>query len=164
MARTIRLGGHPLHPAIVHFPIALWTVAVGADLAGWLTGQPDWWFFGKACLGLGVVAGLFAMVAGALDYAALPRRHPAQDTAARHMLWMITAWLLFTVSLVARGYGRPGPPPRWAIVAALVGFAIMAIGGWLGGRLVYRHAVGVSASSIVGGEDRLAASDDQRCP
>lgn len=147
MVRPIRLGGHPLHPAIVHFPIALWTVAVGADLAGWATGQPHWWFASEVCLGLGVVAGLVAMVAGALDYAALPQRHPAQDTAVRHMLWMVAAWSLFAISLVARGIPGSGPPPPWAIAVALVGVAVMAYGGWMGGQLVYRHGVGVRTSS-----------------
>lgn len=147
MVRPIRLGGHPLHPAIVHFPIALWTVAVGADLAGWLAGQPTWWFMSQVCLALGVIAGLLAMVAGALDYAALPARHSAQNTAVRHMLWMGTAWFLFVISLAARGNLGSGPPPLWAIAAAMVGFAVMAVGGWMGGQLVYRYWVGVSTSS-----------------
>lgn len=146
MLRPIRLGGHPLHPAIVHFPIALWTVAVGADLAGWLAGQPKWWFLSEVCLALGCIAGLLAMVAGALDYAVLPARHPAQDAAVRHMLWMGTAWSLFVISLAARGSLGSDPPPRWAMAVAMAGFAVMTFGGWIGGQLVYLYSVGVSTS------------------
>jgi len=160
MVRPIRLGGHPLHPAIVHFPIALWTVAVGADLTGWITGQRDWWFLSEVCLGLGVIAGLLAMVVGALDYAALPQRHPAQDTAVRHMLWMGTAWFLFAVSLAARGNPGSDPPPRWAIVVALVGVAVVALGGWMGAQLVYRYGVGVSAPAPARDGDRDAPRED----
>ena len=29
----MRLFGHPIHPMLVHFPIALWTVAAGAYVA-----------------------------------------------------------------------------------------------------------------------------------
>jgi uncharacterized membrane protein len=155
MIRAFRLGGHPIHPAVVHFPIALWTVAVGADLAGWATGQSKWWSLGQLGLALGAAAGLLAMIAGAFDYAALPRTHPAQDTAVRHMLWMGTAWSLFVVSLAARGLPGSGPAPRWAIIAALAGFVVMVLGGWMGGQLVYRYGVGVTASN----RDGIAGSD-----
>jgi len=152
----------PAGPRAEQDSTALWTVAVGADLAGRMTGQPNWWSLSQLCLVLGVVAGLLAMVAGALDYAALPQRHPAQDTAAGHMLWMGTAWCLFLVSLAARGIPGSGPAPRWAIVVELVGFAVMALGGWMGGQLVYRYGVGVHASSRDAGVGRDPPCDDQR--
>jgi uncharacterized membrane protein len=147
MLRPIRLGRHPLHPAFVHFPIALWTVTAGTDLAAWMSGQLNWWPLSEACLGLGVISGLLAMAAGALDYAALPRQHPAQDTAVWHMLSMGAAWCLFVICWVARGTPGSGPPLQWTIVVELIGFAVMVFGGWMGGQLVYHHGVGVGASS-----------------
>jgi len=32
--KALRLAGHPLHPMLVHFPIALWTLAVVATPVG----------------------------------------------------------------------------------------------------------------------------------
>ena len=31
---------HPLHPALVHFPIACWSLATAADLAGLAFAEP----------------------------------------------------------------------------------------------------------------------------
>lgn len=144
-AYRLRLGGHPLHPALVHFPIALWTVALGAELGGRVFDQPSWWLFSFACQSLGTIGGLPALAAGFLDYGAIPHRHPARETAVRHMMAMGMAWLLFLTSLALRGASPGEAPPGWATAAAASGFAAMALGGWLGGRLVYHYGVGVEA-------------------
>lgn len=141
--RPFRPGGHPLHPAIVHLPVALWLVAVAADLAGWTTRQAEWWSLGWACLALGVVGGVLAMTTGLMELAALPRGHSAGDVAMRHLSVMVSAWFLFVVSLVARGSVPVAAPPWWATVVAIAGGAMTVYGGWLGGHLVYRHGVGV---------------------
>lgn len=139
----LRFAGHPLHPALVHFPIALWSVAVAAEAGGWLGGQALWWSVSLICHALGTAAGLLALVAGFLDYLALEREHPAQDTAVWHMLAMCLAWLLFVLSLALRGLQLDAAPPGVATVLAGAGFAVMAAGGWLGGRLVYHYGVAV---------------------
>lgn len=146
MAWSLRAGGHPVHPMLVHFPVAAWTVAVAADAAGWVTGQAAWWMISFGCQALGVLVAAVAMLAGFLDYAAIPRQHPAQDAAVSHMIAMSTAWLLFLVSLASRGLPAADPPPVWATVVAVAGFIAMALGGWFGGRLVYRFGVGVDKS------------------
>lgn len=143
MAWSLRLGGHPVHPLLVHFPVAAWTVAVGADAAGWITGQAVWWLISFGSQALGVLMAAVAMLAGFLDYAGLSRQHPAQDTAVWHMLAMGTAWLLFLISLAARGLPAADPPSVWATAVAVTGFIAMALGGWFGGKLVYRFGVGV---------------------
>ena|SRR5437868_3345298 len=153
MARSLRLGGHPLHPLLVHFPIALWTVAVAADVAGWISGQALWWMISFGSQALGVLMATLAMLAGFLDYLTIARHDPAQDTAVRHMMAMSTAWLLFLVSLALRGVratdlSAAAAPPGWATVAAIGGFLAMALGGWLGGQLVYRFGVGVRSSTL----------------
>lgn len=143
--KSLRLAGHPIHPMLVHFPVALWTLGFAADTGGLVAGDSWWWQVSFGCQALGVLAATLAMVAGLLDYAALARDHPAQETAVAHMLVISTAWLSFLASLGLRGLPDGATPPLVAIVAAGVGFVAMAIGGWLGGRLVYRFAVGLEA-------------------
>ena len=143
MSMRVRLAGHPLHPLLVHFPIALWSIAIVAELGGW-AGR-HWWAVSFDCQALGAVAAIVAMAAGLADYAALPRPHPAGDTAVFHMLAMGGAWLLFVSSLALRGLPASETPPLIATAAAVAGFLVMAIGGRLGGRLVYRFGVGVSS-------------------
>ena len=143
MAFRLRLGGHPVHPLLVHFPVALWTVAAGADVAGWMYGWPEAWLVSFGSQAAGIVIALLAMVAGFLDFAAIPRGEPAQRVAVTHLLAMSTAWLLFIVSLAMRGLPAMNPPSIWATATALVAWAVMAFGGWLGGRLVYEFGIGV---------------------
>lgn len=138
-------GGHPLHPALAHFPVAFWTAALGAEFAGWLSGGELWWLFSLACLVLGVASGLLAIAAGLVDYVAIPREHAAQDTAICHMVAMWCAWMLFVISLALRGLSV-GTPPMAATFATAAGFAAMALGGWWGGRLVYVYGIGVAGS------------------
>lgn len=141
--RALRLAGHPLHPMLVHFPVALWSLAIAADAGGLISGEAWWWSISSGCQALGLVAATLAMIAGALDFAALPRGHPAQDSAVAHIMAMSIAWLCFLASLALRGLPGEAPPPLAALIAAGAGFVAMAVGGWLGGRLVYHYGVGV---------------------
>jgi uncharacterized membrane protein len=139
---AVRLGGHPIHPLLVHFPIALWTGAGIAEAGGWIAGEPLWWCVSYACHALGIVMAPIAMVFGFLDYRTIGHEHPAQNTAVTHMLAMSTAWLFFVMSLGLRGLTPAATPSIWASVAAFVALAAMMIGGWHGGQLVYRYGVG----------------------
>lgn len=141
----LRLAGHPLHPMLVHFPVALWTLSVAADAGGLVTDGEAWWSASFACQALGLLAALPAMAAGALDFTSLPRGHPGLDTAVAHLMAMGTAWLLFLASAMLRGLPGAGAAPLLAILAGCAGFLAMAVGGWLGGRLVYHFRVGVEA-------------------
>lgn len=142
---TLRVAGHPLHPMLVHFPVALWTLAVAADAGGVITRHEIWWSVSFACQALGLLAAVPAMAAGALDFASVPRGHAAFDTAIAHLTAMGTAWLSYLASAALRGLPGPEAPPAAAIAAGIAGFVAMAVGGWLGGRLVYRFGVGASA-------------------
>ena len=144
MAFQLRLGGHPVHPLLVHFPVALWTVAAGADVAGWIYGWPEAWLVSFISQAVGIVMAGLAMVAGFFDFAGIPREEPAQGVAVSHLLAMSTAWLLFIVSIALRGLPATNPPSMWATVTAIVAWGVMAFGGWLGGRLVYEFGVGVA--------------------
>jgi uncharacterized membrane protein len=144
---TLRVAGHPLHPMLVHFPVALWTLAVAADAGGVITRHETPWSVSFACQALGLLAALPAMAAGVLDFASVPRGHPARDTAIAHLMAMGTAWLSFLASAALRGLPGQEAPPAAAILAGIAGFLAMAVGGWLGGRLVYRFGVGVNAEA-----------------
>ncbi len=134
---------HPLHPALVHFPIACWSLATLADIAGlWSTRWPFW----QWSLGLLIVAcamGLVAAVAGFLDLLNLSPEHPANKDANRHMVMALTTWGLYAFSLVARMEGmQPVPPNVIALVLSGLGLLALCATGWLGGKLVYVHGVG----------------------
>ncbi|RIA47129.1 putative membrane protein [Hephaestia caeni] len=139
----MRLIGHPLHPMLVHFPIAFWIAGSLCDaltLAGVAGARPIAWL----AIGVGVTIALVTMAAGAIDFAALEER--LVPAAMRHIALMATAWLLYAITFVWRSDGfSPGDGP--VLLPALCGFAggIALLGGaWQGGDLVYRHGAGVT--------------------
>ncbi len=145
----LRVGGHPLHPALVHFPVACWTAAPLLDLAHLLTRNPTWWQAGFWCIAVGVAIGLLAMCAGLMDLMALPPDHPGGATAQAHMLLMSSAWCLFVVELLLRPlHAVPSAGQAWTgLVLSGLGFLLLAAGGYAGARLVYDFGVGQNRAS-----------------
>lgn len=140
----LRVAGHPLHPALVHFPIAAWTAAWLGDLAYLFVGDALWWRLSYWAIVAGVVTGLAAMTAGLVELTTMGARHPAMGTALRHMAWMGSAWAVFTLDLVLRQPGTPAQPPvLWLLVLlSFAGWLLLLPGGYLGARLVYEYGVG----------------------
>lgn len=139
-----RIAGHPLHPALVHFPIGLWLAAVLWDVVGgWRPADPLWWQMSYWCLALGLAAALPAIATGFVEFLALRPDEPAIGTATAHMMAMALAAALFGASWVLRAKtGAEMAPTAWALSLSFVGAAVLAVGGWLGGTLVYRHGLG----------------------
>jgi uncharacterized membrane protein len=142
--KRVRIAGHPIHPALAHFPVALWSVTWAWDVLGAWTGAAVWWQTGFWCLVAGTSMGVLAAVAGVLDFAALEESHPAEGAVVRHMLLVGTAFAVFVGELLVRGGPQPPAAERLYAVLALstVGLALLAAGGWYGGRLVYHYGVG----------------------
>lgn len=138
----MRVLGHPLHPVIVHFPIALLLSASAADLA-WLAGLTADVHIGAVLMAAGLAMGLVAMAAGLLDFTAL--EDSVVPHAVRHMTVMGIAWLGYAIALYLRRDILSGGEELGSISVAisLVSALLLALGGWLGGRLVYTFGAGV---------------------
>ena len=148
MKRPLR---HPLHPALVHFPIACWSLATLADIASLWLGQPAWWLAG-VLMAIGTLAAVAAMGAGLFELVKIGEADPALRVARWHMLWAMAAWLAYAASLLLRLDlpldGTPlAAPGALAMGLSVVGFGCLAVAGTLGGTLVYRHGVGVRRDS-----------------
>lgn len=132
---------HPLHPALVHFPVACWSLAVAADVAGLWLGEAAWrWSGGLLALGCGIA--LIAMLAGMIELPRVPDGAPMKD-AWIHMGAMLTAFTFFTARLLLRLDDlRPLAPDIVSLMLDAGGFIALVVGGWFGGRLVYGHGVG----------------------
>lgn len=132
---------HPLHPALVHFPVACWSLAVAADVAGPWLGKAAWsWSAGL--LAVGCAMAVAAMLAGLFEFARVPEGAAMRD-AFLHMGVMMLALVLFGTRLLLRlDHWQPLPPDTLSLLLDAGGFMALAVGGWFGGRLVYGHGVG----------------------
>lgn len=138
------MAGHPLHPAIVHFPIALLLSATAADLA-WMAGLTGDARLGAILMAGGLAMGLVAMAAGMVDFTRLDQA--LVPHALRHMLAVGLAWLGYAVALYLRRDALTGSSvlPMASVATSCVSAVVLALGGFLGGRLVYTFGAGVSA-------------------
>ncbi len=138
---------HPLHPVSVHAPLACIALAPLADLGAILTHRVEFWSVGAALSAAAPLFGLIAASIGALDFDRAYAKAP--KTVSWHAVLMVLAVTLAAVSGFGRfdaGLAVLTPPSAWAIVAGVAALIVAAIGGALGGELVYRHGVNVELS------------------
>ncbi|MEX2523611.1 MAG: DUF2231 domain-containing protein [Gammaproteobacteria bacterium] len=144
-----RITNCPLHPALVHFPIGAWTLALIGDGVYLFNREPLWWQLAYWAIAAGVATGLPAMAAGLFEITAIEDKHPAWPMATRHTTMMSGAWLVFTIDLLLRDPVAPGQVVAlWLpVILSILGMILMVTGGHAGARLVYRYGVGVNGNS-----------------
>jgi uncharacterized membrane protein len=146
------IAGHPIHPMLVPFPIALWIFSLASDLIYLFGfGGPVWKDIALYTMVAGVGGGLAAAVPGYLDYRAITEPLTVK-IAQRHMIINFSLVLLFSVNVLLRL--SSGPHALAPVVLSAVGIAGLVISGWLGGELVYVKRVGV--------DDQRVSSEPQR--
>ena len=139
------LPGHPTHPPLTDAVIGLYS---GAAAFGVLSAvgvseknmAVAWWLVLVAGL---VVTGPTA-VTGLVDWLKISRGTPLWRTATAHLVAMVAATIVFLIAAVV---GHGGYVEREVTVASLVltlsAFALLTLGGWLGGTVVFVHGMRV---------------------
>jgi uncharacterized membrane protein len=150
---TARIGGHPIHPMLVPFPIAFLIGTLLSDLAFWNTRDPFWATASSWLIGAGVAGGALAALAGLADLLG-GRAVRALRAAWIHFLGNATAMALAAANLWLRlDQGATAVVlPRGLLLSAAV-VAIFAVTVWLGWEMVYRHGVGVTGAAERGGAE-----------
>lgn len=150
----MRRGQHPLHPAIVHFPIACWVLVSLSD-AIYIVGSNEIWLErAQLLLTTGLISAVAAMAIGFFDSKQAKAPSPQLlRTLERHVIFMSCAWCVYLISWVCRQQyiHKPGLELdgefvfAWFIAAtssAAIGCALLLVGAWFGAELVYKHGVG----------------------
>jgi uncharacterized membrane protein len=134
---------HPVHSAIVHFPIACWSLATFGDLASIHFEEQAWWISGLLHV-IGVSTAIIAMVTGLIELVKIDTENKAANLAHLHMTLAISSWSVYATTLFLRldGTSLTAPDP-FEISLSILGFLLLCGTGWLGGKMVYEHAIGV---------------------
>ena len=155
-----------LHPAVVHFPLALLLVGGAARALSFSRRAPAWLEEASTwTLWAGAAFAWLAVGLGHLAEETAPHVPAAWKTLEAHedAAWWAAGW--FTALSVAvfwlRRRGWPWPRARVAVLAAWVlGWAPLLRTAYLGGELVFRYGMGMGDGS--GSEAVEKALDQQR--
>jgi len=146
MRAKVTVFGHPLHAILTDLPIGCFTLAFIWNIVALIANAQPWYAMTFWAMLTGLILVVPTALVGLLDYAkVLERKHPGRGTATFHLVANVSATLFFLLSLIFRGGpGLLGGPARFGtFILALVGVALLSLGGYLGGHLVYHHGVGV---------------------
>jgi uncharacterized membrane protein len=145
MQSAARFMGHPIHPMLIPYPFAFLSGAAAFDAVAASRGSESLANTAAHLRNAGIIAALGAAVPGLVDYlTTVPGGRP-KETATKHMLSNVTALGCFALAAWADSRRAENARPGSATLALeVVGTALLAVGGWLGGTLSYHHLVGVT--------------------
>lgn len=139
-----------IHPLIIHFPIALWAVALLFDVV-FVIKKNSWTRNGAMGLyALAAVSAFAAFLSGdeAIDMVSIPFQ--GEVTASQHSDWGHYTLYFFTGYAFLRGFlfwkslDIRKPVAIGLLILGLVGMGMVAKTADMGGKLVYKYGVGVS--------------------
>lgn len=137
------IAGHPLHPMIIHFPVAALLGLVGSDGAYLHTGDPFWSRMGLWLAGVGSIGGWSASAVGLVDLLGVGRIRRLV-TAWTHALIAVMMLSIASLNWALRLRDDAGAAIMpWGFALSLLTAGFILLAAYLGGRLVYEHAVAV---------------------
>ena len=137
--------GHPLHPPLTGATIGMFVLAAGLAIIGkaggiqLATAKGMW---------LGLIGGLIAAVptaiTGLVDWLSIEWGTARWRTATLHLTAMVTSVALFALAAWRQYHGyQHGHVTTGGLIFTLSGAAVLTLGGWLGGSLVFVHGTRV---------------------
>jgi uncharacterized membrane protein len=138
---TAKIGGHPIHPMLIPFPIVCFIGVLVTDIVFLNNNDPGWATASRYLLGVGIVMAALAAVAGLTDFMGSDRIRSMGD-AVKHMLANVAAVVLEIVNFFVRMNSDAAIAGTGIILSAVV-VLILLYSGWKGGELVFRHGIGV---------------------
>jgi uncharacterized membrane protein len=134
MESRLKIAGQAVQPILVMFPLGLFAMAVIFDVADLLGGPSILGTLAYWNIVAGLVAGVLATLAGAIDIAFV-RRADTKRLGVMRVLLNMGVLILFAVILMV----RVGDPDRAAggglFLLELLALGLTGFGAWFGGEL-----------------------------
>jgi uncharacterized membrane protein len=139
---TARIAGHPIHPMLAPVPIVCFVGTLITDLAYWGTANMQWANMSAWLLTVGLIVSIFVVIAGLTDFLG-DRRIRALRAAWIHGLGNALALVLSIVNALVHSRDAYTSVVPTGLVLSFLVVLILAVTGWNGWEMVYRHGVGV---------------------
>jgi nitrite reductase/ring-hydroxylating ferredoxin subunit/uncharacterized membrane protein len=133
--------GEPLHVVLKDVPIGAWTVAMVFDALDLLRNRREFAVAADTSIAIGLVGAAGAAATGVTDWSDVDP--PARRLGMIHGLLNLGVTALFATSLILRR-SKTRTERR---ISAAVGYALMSYAAHLGGKMVYKHRVGVDRTA-----------------
>jgi uncharacterized membrane protein len=143
------IRGHPIHPMLIHFPVAALLGLIATDLAYIFSGD---YFWARASLwlaGIGALGGWVSGLAGLIDLLSVSQIRRL-ITAWCHAILAVMLLSLASLNWLFRLDTADVNIFPWGLYLSLLTGVLIASASYLGGRLVYEHAVGVEVEEPPG--------------
>lgn len=146
---------HLIHPAIVHVSVAFLVVGGLVEVGGVLARRESPTRFGGWLVGIGTASLVVTVVTGylAANTVAVPDEARGLLGAHERNGWILLGLFLLALFWKAWHRGEVGSGRTIYVLVLLAGIVLTAYSAFLGGKLVYRHGVGVGDSGAL--EHRL---------
>ena len=136
---------HSWHPMVIHFPLVAFAVAVVLDALSAWTGSDRWRKTATLLWWVGLIGAAAAIATGLLAYSRVEHSELAHDAMLVHRNLAFAAATVLLATAVWR-WRRPASRLRAAV--GVVGLGLLLAVGYLGGELVFRHALGVPTETL----------------
>jgi uncharacterized membrane protein len=133
--------GRPLHPMLVHFPVALYPTSLVFDALSHLSEDGNPFVVGAfSLIVIALVVSALAVAAGFADFLPIENGTRTWRVAVLHMSLQLITGGLFLANAVLRSRDLDvTATPTGPIILSLIGLLTLTVGAALGGELVYRH-------------------------
>ena len=140
------IAHHPIHPMLVTLPIGFFVGALVSYVIYFITADAFWPQMAVMLMVFGIAGALVAAVFGFIDYATAPMSSAVKSTATKHMALNLSVVVLFALA-AWQGWADHANPVAIGLTA--LGVVVLAVAGWLGGKLAYVAGVGSAEASQV---------------
>lgn len=130
-----------MHPSLVHLPIALLPLAIGADLLGMVTGRRSFLTFGRGAIAAAALGAISSAVTGLIAGEEVNVEGPSRDKLMTHR--NLNAIGTIAASCMAIWRALHAKPNAAYLGAGFAGMGLLTYTAYLGGELVYESGAGV---------------------
>lgn len=145
MYSKIKIFGHPIHPMLVAFPVALYTAAMACYIIYNNNADAFWFKAGLAANIAGVGMAVLAALPGFIDWLNIPSDTKAKRTGIIHLVFNVVSLVLFAINayMLYDQWTATTPELYYALPLTIAGFICTLVAGFMGWTLVQKHHVGV---------------------